>query len=347
MSMERPDLSQVDSVVVAYIEWLETQLDQLQQAGTGSRPTAESSLEPAEPLTTLNLITLSRSGVAKRTPRHLYNRQRRGGMGIFDLETGADDPPIALTIADQNDDLLLITNRARAFRLPLRYLPDSIVRARGEQLADHLSLAPDETVSLMLPHRLSGYLTIITKTAQLRRLRHHFFGENMIPGNLIYDTHSLGAPVAACWSDGTADIIIATRRGKAVRFPEASIPFRGCLAVRLNDDDEIVGVAAVKEATGLFLLTADGRGTIRLMTGFSANKTPGAGGKVAIKSDRVVGIVPVSESDDLFIISRLSKLIRFKADEIPAKDGVVQGVNCMALRGDETVAVVAGGPVTS
>ena len=347
MSMERPDLSQVGSEVVAYIEWLETQLDQLRQPGAGSRSPAASSLEPAESPTTLNLITLSRSGFAKRTPRHLYTRQRRGGMGIFDLETGADDPPIALAIVDQNQDLLLITNQARAFRLPLAYLPDSTVRARGQQLAGGLSLAPGETVSLILPHRQSGYLNIITRTARLRRLRHHFFGENMISGNLLYDTRSLGVPAAACWSDGTGDLIIATRQGKAVRFPEASIPFKDCLAMRLNEDDDIVGVAAVKDTTGLFLLTADGKGTIRLMNGFGANKSPGAGGKVAIKSDRVVGIVPVSESDDLFIISRLSKLIRFKADEVPAKEGTVQGVNCMALRGDETVAVVAGVPVTS
>jgi DNA gyrase subunit A len=267
-------------------------------------------------------------------------------MGIFDLETGTDDPPVALSIADQSQDLLIITSQARAFRLPVTYLPESGARARGQQLAKDLSLAPDEKISLILPHQQSGYLNVMTRTAQLRRLRHHFFGENMVPGNLIYDTRNLGAPAAACWSDGTGDIVVATRQGKAVRFPETSIPFKGCLAIRLNDGDEIAGVAAVNEATGLFLLTADGKGTVRLMTGFGANKAPGAGGKSAIKSNQVVGIVPVSQDDDLFIISRLSKLIRFRADEVPAKEGVVQGVNCMALRGDDTVAVVAGGQAT-
>ena len=83
----------------------------------------------------------------------------------------------------------------------------------------------------------------------------------------------------------------------------------------------------------------DGKGTIRLMRGLRANKAPGAGGKAAIKADAVRGAVTVREGDDLFLISRLSKIIRFAADEVPAKEGVVQGVNCMSLRADEVVAV--------
>jgi DNA gyrase subunit A len=78
------------------------------------------------------------------------------------------------------------------------------------------------------------------------------------------------------------------------------------------------------------------------MSGFNSNKMPGASGKVAIKTDHLTGAVTVSDTDDIFIVSRLGKIIRFQTVEVPAKEGVVQGVNCMALRADETVAVVAG-----
>ncbi|MCB0158403.1 MAG: hypothetical protein KDD83_09765, partial [Caldilineaceae bacterium] len=92
-----------------------------------------------------------------------------------------------------------------------------------------------------------------------------------------------------------------------------------------------------------FLLTDDGKGTIRLMAGFSANKSPGSGGKVAVKADAVVGIAPVSMDElartDLFAISKLSKIIRFQAEEVPPKEGVVQGVNCMNLRADTCTAL--------
>jgi DNA gyrase/topoisomerase IV subunit A len=85
-------------------------------------------------------------------------------------------------------------------------------------------------------------------------------------------------------------------------------------------------------------LTEDGKGTIRLMSGFAANKSPGAGGKVIMKTDLLVGAFSVStpngEQDDIFAISQLGKIIRFQAGEVPAKEGVVQGVNCMNLRND-------------
>ena len=77
------------------------------------------------------------------------------------------------------------------------------------------------------------------------------------------------------------------------------------------------------------------------MGGFAANKGRGAAGKVAIGADHLVGATAAGPGDELFIISRLGKLIRFAADEIPAKEGVVQGVACVALRADEAVAVVA------
>ncbi len=116
MHLERPDLGQTAPVVRAYIEALEAEL------------------EPSEPPATLNVITASAAGVAKRTPRHLYGRQRRGGMGIFDLDTSEDDPPACLTIADESQKLLLFTTLARAFELPVNALPESPVRARGEAL---------------------------------------------------------------------------------------------------------------------------------------------------------------------------------------------------------------------
>jgi DNA gyrase subunit A len=79
------------------------------------------------------------------------------------------------------------------------------------------------------------------------------------------------------------------------------------------------------------------------MSGFAANKAPGSGGKVAFKAEKLVTAVTVHEDSDVFIISKLSKMIRFPADEIPIKEGVVQGVNCMSLRADEVTAVTVTG----
>jgi DNA gyrase subunit A len=104
-----------------------------------------------------------------------------------------------------------------------------------------------------------------------------------------------------------------------------------------------MGIAAAPANGGVLLVGPDGKGTIRLMAGFNANKAPGAGGKVAMKTERVMGVAAVTAAQDIFIISRLGKIIRFAADDIPAKEGVVQGVNCMSLRADEVAAVAVSG----
>jgi DNA gyrase subunit A len=129
--MERPDLTDLDPEILAYIDYLEGQIESLQRetADSPSRPAPP--LEPQEPPTTQNVISISRSGLAKRTPRHFYGRQRRGGMGIFDLESPEDDPPAFLVLADEAQHLLLITNHGRMFRLPVSKIPETPIRGRA------------------------------------------------------------------------------------------------------------------------------------------------------------------------------------------------------------------------
>ncbi|MBA3531713.1 MAG: hypothetical protein H0T73_07340 [Ardenticatenales bacterium] len=338
MEIERPELSTLPAEIRAYIEALEAELEQL-RAGESRGKSSVSPLEADEPPTTINIVTISAKGTAKRTPRHLYQRQRRGGMGVFDLEMPEEEAPAFLVAADESESLLLISNFARVFLLPLRELPESLVRSKGIFLLEHLPFDRGEKLLLALPHQRSGYLAVVTRSGQVRRLHHTAVREGMAPGTLLYTVTELGLPAAACWTPGDADLFIATRQGRAIRFAEREVPAKSGLGIRLGEGEAIAAVTAVRPESGVFLLGADGRGTIRLMSGFSANKAPGAGGKSAISAEEVVGAVTVGERDDIFIISRLGKLIRFRADEVPPKEGVVQGVHCMALRADECAAV--------
>jgi DNA gyrase subunit A len=355
--MERPDLSTIDPAIRAYIEALEAEIERIHAettaVGAGLRPAPTEHLgegqageiEPDEPPTTLNLVTLAASGLAKRTPRHLYSRQRRGGMGVFDLDTGGDDPPAALAIADERGHLLIITQRARAFRLPVYFLNEAAVRARPQPFIESLTLEAGDAWALALPIRAHGYLAVLSEQGHVRTWPAHLFAETMREGMSVLKVDEVGRPVAAGWAPGEGDLFVATRQGLATRFPIKSVPMPGAPGIRLESGDAPVAIAGVKDAErgGVFLLGADGRGTIRLTSGFNANKAPGAGGKIAMKTDELVGAVTVGDAAraDLFIITRLSKIIRFNASEVPAKEGVVQGVNCMSLRADKPVAVVA------
>ncbi|HEY4688045.1 MAG TPA: DNA gyrase C-terminal beta-propeller domain-containing protein [Anaerolineae bacterium] len=348
MNIERPDLSHVDPAVRAYVEALEAEIERLRQleAPVEEIEVTQAQLETGEPPTTINVVTISVGGVAKRTPRHLYSRQRRGGMGVFDLGPPENDRPAFLAAADESQNLILITNLARAFRLPVRDLPESLVHGRGQSLSAKLSLQSDEHIVVVLPHHVSGFLAVLSWRGYVRCLPYNIFGESLSPGTALYKVKDFGSPSAACWTSGADDLFIATRLGNAIRFGERLVPVPGCSGIRLEESDAAVAVAAVKPAveSGVFLLGADGRGTIRLMSGFAANKAPGGGGKLAMKTDRLINAIGIEPADDVLILSRLGKLIRFRASEVPAKEGVVQGVNCIALRADDAVALVNASP---
>ncbi len=341
--MERPDLTHVPADVVTYIEYLEIQLMQKPAPG---EPVAAAS-EPSEPPTSIQIITISQSGVGKRTPRHFYSRQHRAGMGVFDLDTPEEDPPAFLVAADITDRLLLFTNFGRAFPMSVSSVKETEVRGKGESLLVGMRLMNNERLVAVLPGSGGEEMLLASQRGWVRSIRKSFLGSQLLPGMTFHEMQHGGELRAACWSNGSGDVLIATRQGKGVRFNQRQIPGRnGCLGARVDQGDEVVAVAAVTDEGGVFLLGHDGKGTIRQMSGLLANKAPGAGAKVLIKVEELVGAAAVQPTQDIFIISKLGKLIRFPAEEIPAKEGVVQGVNCMALRADVAAAITISEFVT-
>ncbi len=350
MHTERPDLTGVSPEILAYIEALEAEVAaQMAPQSAQTRPArqdaVESAPEPSEPPTTVNVITISTAGMAKRTPRHLYGRQRRGGMGIFDLDTPEDQPPALLTIADESQYLILFTDQGHTYRLPVNQLPESPVRAKGTSVSSLIALLPGERIVAALPETADEAVALVGERGWVTSVKASFVGKSMIPGVSYFDTTKRGPLAAACWLPSiNDDIFIATRQGIGIRFVARRIPTNGCLGIRLAKGDVVSAAAPANDDSGVFLMSGDGKGTIRLMQGFTANKSPGGGGKVALKTDHLVSAAPVDTSanaTDLFVISRNSKIIRFQVDEVPPKTGVVQGVNCISLRADEVAAVVA------
>ncbi len=331
----RPDLSQVPPEVRAYIEHLEAQLAPRSRSASARDP---ESAEPPERPTTAQVIVLSRQGLAKRTPRHLYHRQRRGGLGAFDLECSPPDEPAHILVAHREQRLFLLSNRQRAFILAVADLPERPARsARGAPLADLLPLQDGETVAVALPLVEATYLYLLSQEGWVRRVAGHPISR-LAPGALL-EIRPGHHPVAGCWGDGQGDLFVATTGGLAVRFQERRVPLQGgCLALRLAGGDRACGIASVQEEDTVLLMTADGRGTLRRMAGFRPHKSPGAQGKVAMKTTHLVSVQRAQPGQDVFVLSSLSKGIRFPVDEIPPKEGAVQGVQCMALRNDRVVA---------
>lgn len=350
MTITRPDLTKLDPEIQAYIARLEEEIELLQrnrrpERNVRSDETSEDMIslaETNEPPTPINIISGTAGWVVKRTPRHLYARQRRSGMGIFDLDTTIEDSAGLIATADENQVLLLLTNQARVFRCPASTLSESPVRSKGMNLAGRFNLEDGEKLVAILPELAQGYLTSVSQKGYIRVLRHHVFGDYMKPGMVLFDPRIHGPLVGACWSPGDGDLFLATQQGKAIRFAEKLVPPGGVQGIRLETADACVAVCAVNQESNVFLLGEDGKGTIRTMENFSANKAPGAGGKQAMHTARLVGACSIEDEDDLFILTQLSKIIRFNAGEVPIKDGAVQGVVCISLRGDFPVGITTG-----
>jgi DNA gyrase subunit A len=338
MTLPRPDLSNLTSEILTYIEHLEAEITRLTNSRT-SRSAARD-VEPAEPTespTTINVITMTASGLIKRTPRHFYPRQRRAGMGIFDIDTDEDDPPTTLNLADQEDTLLVLTDASRVFTFPVASVTETPVRGRGTSFGDLVPIPAGERVAFIGPVKMSGSLVMVSERGYVRVLRHNYVGNNR-PATQLLDVARFGPLVSAGWMDDNEDeVFIATQKGLGIRFKAKMVHPNGSLGIRLERGDSVAAVCGTSDEGSVFLLGDDGKGTIRQMSGFRSNKAPGAGGKVALKAEKLVAALSVKEIDDIFIISKLSKIIRFQAEEIPAKEGTVQGVICMSLRADACV----------
>ena len=341
MDFERPDLSDIRPDVRAYIEALEAELLKAQSSPPARRRSAET--EPTEPPTTQQIITISQRGVAKRTARHLYGRQRRSGIGVFDLEVDEHDYPAHLAVADESDRLLLFTNLGRVFPVAVANIHQTEeLRAPGESLTNRFSFHGNEHIVGALPAESGKYVILASQRGWVQRVAASYFGKSLIPGMAFHDVKQGGQVTAVCWTRGSDEIFLATGQAQGIRFRETQVPSRGgCLGLRVAPDDEVVAVASVTEGSGVFVVGHDGKGTIRQMSGFRMNKAPGAGGKAILKTDELIGAVTVKETDDIFIIAQEGKMIRFQASEVPPKAGVVQGVNCMEVRNDVVTAVTA------
>ncbi|MFT5196566.1 MAG: DNA gyrase subunit A [Cellvibrionaceae bacterium] len=340
--MERPDLTDASDEIEAYIAYLENALKEKPQAKSQNKtvslePAALAEPELTEPETTVQVITLSHAGCMKRTPRHLYGRQRRAGMGVFEIDLPEDDRPKQIIFADVESDLIALTNFARIYKIPVAEIKETPVRGKGCLLADLLAgkgMHEREHVKTLLAG--SGQaIAILTERGHVITRNKNFIKN----GAILYDVNTISSPQSACWSTGKDEIFVGTKKGLAIRFATGQVSTKGTSAIRLDEGDGLLGIAAVEPTGGVLLVSADGRGTIRLMEGFRPNKSPGGGGKVALKTEKMAGMVTADPADDVFIISSLCKMIRFNAGDIPAKTGAVQGVHLMTLRADEVTAV--------
>ncbi len=291
------------------------------------------------------VYTLTHVGYIKRAPKTTYRSQRRGGKGITAQTVREEDYIEELFIASTHDDLYFFTTKGRLFKKRGYTVPEAGRSAKGMNLANLLPLEPEEKVTAVIPVRDDeevGFLFMATKNGVVKRASMDKFASAGRKAGLIALTIEDGDElIAVRKTDGVQDLLLATREGQVICFPESEVrdmgrAARGVTGIRMGFGDYVIGAARARKGAALLTVTENGYGK---RTGIDEYKRGGEvqhrGGKglrnqtLNAKTGKVAGIRVVDEEDDILLISDDGTIIRMAVSDINLYSRTAQGVILM------------------
>ena len=300
------------------------------------------------------VITISHSGYIKRLPVTTYRRQRRGGRGVAGFGGQEEDFVEQIFVASTHSYLLFFSNRGRVYWVKVHELPQAGRTARGKAIVNLLQLSPQERITSTVPvlnFSEEGYLVMATRKGVIKRCDLSDFSNPRRGGIIAIGLHEGDALVGVALTRGKAEIVLAKRAGKAVRFNEADVRSMGRAAAgvrgaRLEDeDDEVVGMVAVTRPDAEILVVTERGYGKRTPIGDYRLTARGTKGVLTLrtteKNGRIVQIKEVVDADELMIITRGGVLIRLPVSGISQLGRATQGVHLIRLEEGDEVAAVA------
>ncbi len=299
------------------------------------------------------VITLTHFGYIKRQPTEVYRTQRRGGRGVQGMSRREEDFVEELFVCSTHDYVLFFTSKGKMYRLKGYEIPECSRTSRGNNIVNILPVEQDEKITSMI--KVSeldeqSFLVMVTRQGIIKRTRLVEY-RNVRKSGIIAISLDEGDELA--WvrhTDGGSELIIATRKGMAIRFAEDDVramgrAARGVKALTLTEGDSVVGMEPVCE--GMTLLTVSERGLGR-RTPMEEYRLQSRGGKGVRnyrtdgKNGLVAGIRTVGDDDDVIIITDDGVIIRIPAQEITSQSRYGGGVRAMRIGEDTRVVTLAG-----
>ena len=294
------------------------------------------------------VVTISQRGYIKRNPITLYRNQRRGGKGKTAMGTKEDDFVEHLFIASTHHNFLFFTNLGKVYWCKVYDIPQAGRMSLGKAIVNLLNFEKDEqlTTVLAVPEFKPGYHVLMaTKNGVIKKTDLMAFSRprsgGIIALNLLEDDELISARI----TDGTLNVFLVSRKGKAIRFHESDIRPSGRVAtgvrgMRLAEGDYIVGMEVLSHGQTLFAVTENGYGKRTSIDEYPVQKRGGKG-VISIKTTErnglVVGILLVSDEDDLMLMTNIGKVIRMPVNSISIISRNTQGVKLMGKDTDERV----------
>ncbi len=300
------------------------------------------------------VVTVSHAGYIKRTPLTQYRAQRRGGKGIKGTETREEDFIDQLFIASTHAYILFFTTRGRVHWLKIHELPLLGRTARGKALVNALQLAEGERVRATLPVRsfeesVGDFVLLGTKRGVVKKTPLQAYANPRRGGIIAIHLGDDDELIAALHTNGSQQVLIASRQGKAIRFPEEQVRPMGRTAagvrgMGLRPEDAVVGMEILSPGARILTATQNGFGKRTPLDDYRLQRRGGQGVitiRTSARNGPVVGVAQVVDDDEVMFITDAGQTLRCRVHTISTMGRAVQGVRLMDLAAGEKIVSMA------
>jgi DNA gyrase subunit A len=300
------------------------------------------------------VVTVSHSGYIKRNAVSLYRAQRRGGKGATGMRPKEEDFVENLFIASTHSYILIFTSKGKVYWLNVHEIPQGGRASRGKAIVNLLNLQDDEKVMTILPVKEfeeGKFIITATRKGTVKKTDLMAYSHPRQGGIIALTIDEDDSLIAARLTDGSMDILMASRNGKSIRFNESDArpmgrTTRGVRGMMLEDGDRIIGMEVVSDATSSTLVSVTETGYGK-RTSLSEYRVQSRGGKGIItiktggRNGQVVDVKLVDDDSDLMFITDRGKVLRTRVKALSIIGRNTMGVRLMVLETDERIVAVA------
>lgn len=288
------------------------------------------------------VVALTHFGYIKRMPIDTYKSQRRGGKGITGMTTREEDFVKEIFTTSTHDMVLFFTNKGKLYRLRGYEIPEAGRTARGTAIVNLLSLDAGEKVSAVIPLQNFAegkYLLMATKNGLIKKTALKEYDSTRKTGLQGITLKEDDELIDVRLTDGQDNVVLVTRNGMCITFDEKDVrPIgrvaQGVIGIRLDEDDEVIGMESVisgGKAT-LLAITENGFGKRTELDEYRVQNRGGKGVityKITPKTGKLVGVRIAIEGDDVMLVTNTGTIIRLKVEDISVLGRSTQGVTLM------------------
>ena len=308
------------------------------------------------------VITISHMGYIKRTPLAEYRTQNRGGIGVKGSATRDEDFIEHIYTASMHSTMMFFTEKGRCYWLKVYNIPEGSRSSKGRAIQNVIQIEPDDNVRAYINVRRlddkeyveNNYIVMCTREGTIKKTKLEAYSrprQNGVNAIVIREGDQL---IDAKLTSGNAEIMIAARNGKAIRFNENTVrPIgrvgAGVRGIALDEGDEAIGMICIEDASAqdVLVLSEHGYGKRTNLDEYRITNRGGKGVKtinVTDKTGKLISIQAVSDDNDLMIINRSGITIRTAVEGIRIAGRATQGVKIINLREGDTIASVVAVP---